>query len=294
MIRVELYARPDCPTCEQARAVLERLRGELPFELLEVDVTLDPAVERRYRDQVPVVFVDGRRALKAAFAERDARKKIERALTLVEGSERADQPAIAPRTLRRVKLGFAVVAALAIPAVLGLKAWDLLVTQPRLVDESFDITRITPLAAPEFRLEQRDGSPLTLASLRGQVLLVNFWATWCPPCRDEMPSMVQFARELTHRFPGRFRMLAVSVDEGWEPIGQFFTGGVPSDLTVVLDRDQSATRAYYCAGRGGCPNDFKFPESYIIDGSGRMVAFVVGPRNWSERAPRRFLERLLD
>jgi len=290
MIRVELYARSGSVPCDQARAVLARLRTELPFELVEVDVGLDPSLERKYRHRVPLAFVDGRRALRRGFGERDARRAIERALALVEGSEAAGRAAVP----RRVKVAFLLVASLSLAAVLGLEAWERLVEEPRLAEASFDITRIAPLPAPDLDLETRDGRRLTLASLRGQVVLVNFWATWCPPCRDEMPSMLDLGREMSRRYPGRFTMLAVSVDEGWEPIAEFFGGAVPKELLVALDRDQSATRAYYCAARGGCPRDFKFPETYVVDRSGRLVAFVVGPRDWSEEAPRRFFGRLLD
>ncbi len=294
MIRVELYARSGSVSCDEGRAVLTRLRKDLPFDLVEVDVALDPSPERAWRDQVPVVFVDGRRALRPGFGERDARRAIESALAQVEGSQAAGRPAIPPRAMRRVKVAFLAMAALSLAAVLGLEAWRRLVEEPRLAEESFDITGVAPRPAPDFSLETRDGRRLTLASLRGKVVFVNFWATWCPPCRDELPSMLQLGRELSRRYPGRFTMLAVSVDEGWEPIGEFFGGAPPRDLLVALDRDQSATRAYYCAARGGCPKDFKFPETYVVDQSGRLVAYVVGPRDWSEDAPRRFFGRLLD
>ena len=294
MMRVELYARSGSVPCDEARAVLTRLRQELPFELVEVDVGRDPSLERARGDEVPVVFVDGRRALRRSFGEREARRAIERALALVEGSEAAGRPALPPRAMRRVKVAFLLVAALSLAAVLGLEVWERLVVQPRLAEASFDITRIAALPAPDFSLETRGGRLLTLASLRGQVVLLNFWATWCPPCRDEMPSMLELGRELSRRYPGRFTMLGVSVDEGWEPIGEFFGGAVPPELLVALDRDQSATRAYYCGARGGCPRDFKFPETYVVDQSGRLVAFVVGPRDWSQNAPRRFFARLLD
>jgi thiol-disulfide isomerase/thioredoxin len=294
MMRVELYARSGSPPCDEARALLERLRQELPFDLVEVDVGLDPTLERAYRDRVPVVFVDGRRALRGRFTDRDARRKIERALALVEGSELAERPAVLPRAMRRVKVAFLLLAALAVAAVLGLEAFDLLVTRPRLAEEAFDITRIAPRPAPDLGLQTRDGRRVTLASLRGQVVFVNFWATWCPPCREEMPSMLDLGRELSRRHPGRFTMLAVSVDEGWEPVAQFFGGALPPGLVVALDPDQVATRAYYCSARGGCPPDFKFPETYVVDRNGRLVAFVVGPRDWSDEAARRFFGRLLD
>ena len=108
--------------------------------------------------------------------------------------------------------------------------------------------------------------------------------------------MVQLGRELAARYPGRFEMVAVSVDDTWDPVREFLGGppylGKPG-VTVLLDPNQVATRAYYCTARGGrCP-DLKFPESYIVDASGRLVAYVVGPRDWSDPAARAFLESLL-
>ncbi len=152
--------------------------------------------------------------------------------------------------------------------------------------------------APGFELATRDGKRVSLASLRGQVVFLNFWATWCPPCRDEMPSMMALGRELQARYPGRFQMVAVSVDEGWDPIREFFSAppymGATAPLTVVLDGpDQGTTLAYYCAARGGCPGEYKFPESYIVDRSGHLVAYVVGPRDWSDPRARAYLEQLL-
>ena len=152
--------------------------------------------------------------------------------------------------------------------------------------------------APAFELAAQDGTKVSLSSCRGQVVFVNFWATWCPPCREEMPSMMALGRELEARHPGKFRMVAISVDEGWDPVRAFFAGppygGATSPLTVVLDRpDQGTTLAYYCAARGGCPGEYKFPESYIVDRRGRLVAYVVGPRDWSDPRPRAYLEDLL-
>jgi len=197
-------------------------------------------------------------------------------------------------TPRWVKVAFAAVATIAVAGAVAWKAYDLFVAQPARAEESFEITRVDPRAAPDLALETRDGRIFTLADARGELLFVNFWATWCPPCRDEMPSMVELGRDLAREFPGRFRMLAVSVDEGWDVVQEFFGGKLPTDLVVALDRSQAATRAYYCAARGGCPADYKFPESYIVDRRGRLVAYVIGPRDWSDPAARRFLVRLID
>ena len=139
-----------------------------------------------------------------------------------------------------------------------------------------------------------DGKPFTLAEARGQVVFVNFWATWCPPCREEMPSMLQLGRELAARHPGKFRMVAVSVDDGWPEVLQFFGGpAARAASTCIRDPEQAVTREYYCLARGGCPDSFKFPETYVVDASGKLVSYVVGPRDWTDPAARRFLERLI-
>lgn len=105
--------------------------------------------------------------------------------------------------------------------------------------------------------------------------------------------MVALGQQLSARYPGKFRMVAVSVDEGWPAVQQFFQGRMPAGVEVTLDPEQRATRDYYCTARGGCPADFKFPETFIVDGSGTLVAYVVGPRDWSDPAAQRFLDRLL-
>ncbi len=157
-----------------------------------------------------------------------------------------------------------------------------------------------PPLAPPLSLPTVDGGRFELASTRGQVVFVNFWATWCPPCRTEMPSMVKLGRELSERYPGKFKMVAVSVDESADLVQQFFRspeqgGRLPPLVTVALDREaKQAVRPWYCVGRGACsPDDVKFPESYIVDKSGRIAAYVIGDMDWSEPSARALLERLI-
>ena len=212
----------------------------------------------------------------------------------------APEPQRAASAPRGTLVAIAITAAIVAVVLGGLAAWDRLVRDPRAAaaasaedDASFGVDR-TDAPAPPFELATLGGGRVSLAALRGQVVFVNFWATWCPPCRGEMPSMVRLGQELEREHPGKFRMLAVSVDDGWQPVGAFFGGAPPAGLTVALDdQTQSTTRAYYCAARHGCPDSYKFPESYVVDASGRLVAYVVGPREWSEPAARRFLERLI-
>ncbi len=204
--------------------------------------------------------------------------------------------------------GAKVAGAAAAAVLLALFAWQTYRTvsgRPEVVSrpsrsaiEEFGIDRARDPAspAPALELAALDGSRFSLASLRGQVVFVNFWATWCPPCREELPSMVQLGQELTARYPGQFRMVAVTVDEDLALVKDFFAAppfsGAPAVLTIAHDADQSATKAYYCTARGVCP-DIKFPETYIVDKAGRLVAYVVGPRDWAHPGARAFLEALI-
>jgi thiol-disulfide isomerase/thioredoxin len=168
-----------------------------------------------------------------------------------------------------------------------------------LVYGRLQLSKLAPLAPP-LDLPTVDGGRFDLATARGQVVFVNFWATWCPPCRTEMPSMVKLGQELAARHPGKFRMVAVSVDESADLVKQFFMGPdqggrLPARVTVALDAEAKRTvRPWYCTGRGACsPEDVKFPESYIVDKSGRIAAYVIGDMNWADPSARELLERLI-
>jgi hypothetical protein len=106
--------------------------------------------------------------------------------------------------------------------------------------------------------------------------------------------MLALARTLTRAHPGKFRMIAVSIDDGWDELREFFGGQLPTEAVVALDPEQTVTRAYYCAARGACPDSMKFPETYIVDRTGRLVAYFVGPREWDDPAARQFLEKLIN
>jgi thiol-disulfide isomerase/thioredoxin len=169
----------------------------------------------------------------------------------------------------------------------------------RLVLGQLLLSKAPPMAPP-LSLPTVDGGRVDLATLRGQVVFVNFWATWCPPCGKEMPSMVKLGQELTARHPGKFRMVAVSVDESADLVKQFFKtqeqgGRLPAGVTIALDREAKQTVSpWYCTGRGACAaDDVKFPESYIVDKAGRIAAYVIGDMDWAEPSARELLERLI-
>src|SRR5512144_481126 len=210
----------------------------------------------------------------------------------------------APPSSRRAKIVGAAVAAVLL-ALFVWQTYETVSSRPKIVRERavsaierFGVGRAKDprLPAPPIELTALDGSKVSLAAARGQVVFVNFWATWCPPCRDEMPSMVSLGQDLASRYPGQFKMIAVTVDEDLDAVRSYFTSppfsGPPGTLAIAHDADQSVTRSYYAQARGFAP-DIKFPETYIVDKAGRLVAYVVGPRDWSDPAARAFLEALI-
>lgn len=124
-------------------------------------------------------------------------------------------------------------------------------------------------AAPAVTLDMLDGGTGRLADLKGRVVLVNFWATWCPPCREEMPSLTRLAQSFD---PQTFEVVTVSVDEGWEPIDKFLSSQ-KTPFRVALDEGAKISRTY---------GTTKFPESYLLDRDGKVRLKFVGPRNWMD------------
>ena len=124
-----------------------------------------------------------------------------------------------------------------------------------------------PQPAPDFALKTHDGQDVKLSSLRGRVVLVNFWATWCTTCVVEMPSL----EKLTRRMQGKpFTALAVSVDSEWDVVRKFFPEGAA--MTVLLDKDKTIPARY---------GTEKFPESFLVDAEGNIRYFIVSERqNW--------------
>jgi len=135
--------------------------------------------------------------------------------------------------------------------------------------------------APDFALRDLAGQEVRLSALRGKVVLVNFWATWCPPCREEIPSMGR----LNSAMAGKpFRMLAVSVDEGGKKAveGYFAKAGVT--LPALLDSDGAVGKRYGITG---------VPETFVIDGKGVILKKVVGPLEWDHPEVIRFLNEVM-
>jgi peroxiredoxin len=122
--------------------------------------------------------------------------------------------------------------------------------------------------APPFALPRLEPpGQLSLADLRGRVVLLNFWATWCGPCEEEMPAM----QRLYERFAGPdFELVAVSVDTEGDVV-KAFRERLGLTFPILHDPDRKVSHAY---------QSHRYPESYLIDRDGRIVARYIGPRDW--------------
>ncbi len=136
-------------------------------------------------------------------------------------------------------------------------------------------------AAPALELKDLAGATHRLADYRGQAVLVNFWATWCGPCRAEMPSIERLRESMAGR---PFAVLAVNVGES-ERLAREFADKLPVRFTVLLDRDTRTARA------GGAR---VLPATYIIGPDGRIRYGHFGELDWASDEIRAQIEALLE
>ena len=134
--------------------------------------------------------------------------------------------------------------------------------------------------APAFLLNDSDGNVVRLDDLRGKVVLLNFWATWCPPCRLEMPSLEALHRQLGLR---GLAVLAVATRDDASDVWSFFNEHRLS-FPALLDPGAHAYRDY---------GIWSLPTSFVIDKQGYLVGKVVGHRDWSSEQSKDFFVHLL-
>jgi peroxiredoxin len=123
--------------------------------------------------------------------------------------------------------------------------------------------------APDFALKDIDGKTHRLSDYRGRLVIVNFWATWCPPCRKEMPSM-QRAWETIER--EGIAMLAVNVGEDEDTIFAF-TANYPVEFPLLMDRDSKVVQQWPVRG---------LPTTFVVDPQGRLAYRAIGGREWDD------------
>jgi peroxiredoxin len=171
---------------------------------------------------------------------------------------------------------------IAVLAIVLALAGGLFVATRMLGDELFPIT--VGSRAPEFQARTLTDSATakSLGDYRGQVVLLNIWATWCLPCRTEMPSIEALHREYG---PRGLRVVAVSVDDpGSERAVRQFARELGLTFEILHDPQQGTTRNYQITG---------YPETFIIARDGTIRRKMIGPDDWSSSSNRALVRELL-
>lgn len=135
--------------------------------------------------------------------------------------------------------------------------------------------------APNFSLPGLDGQMVILTDYRGKVVLLNIWATWCPPCLEEMPSMEKLYQELKGE---GFEILAVSIDESGAQDVRPFMKKHKLSFPALTDPENTIKRLYQTTG---------VPESFVIDKDGTLLEIVIGPRDWATPEVVRYFRNLI-
>ena len=142
------------------------------------------------------------------------------------------------------------------------------------------------MTAPDFRLKTVDGASLRLADFRGKVVMLNFWATWCKPCKQEMPSMEIMYEGMKQKVGDKFVLIAVNENN------MFYANQVKPFLqshnihfVIPLDPLNRLDHQYKITG---------VPETFILDQNGVVAQHVIGPRNWIVRRNLELVLSLLD
>jgi thiol-disulfide isomerase/thioredoxin len=133
-------------------------------------------------------------------------------------------------------------------------------------------------AAPDLWVERSDGSRVHVPARSGRFQIVHFWATWCPPCREELPMILELAKNNRHRLT----VWAISTDPDWSIVRRYLDEDVPAQ--VVRDAGGAGSRAFRVTG---------LPDSYLIGPDGLIRARFSGAQRWTSKEMDRILDRLM-
>jgi len=161
--------------------------------------------------------------------------------------------------------------------------WIVVLAAALIVAGCEDLPKVATVGepAPGFSLVDRQGKTWKLSELRGQVVFINFWASWCPPCREEMPSM----QRLYGAVPGEsFKMLSILYKD--EPAaGDKLTEAFKLTFPVLIDPGDKTAQAYGLTG---------VPETFIVDKAGVLREKYIGPRVWDSPQARELMMKYIN
>jgi peroxiredoxin len=147
--------------------------------------------------------------------------------------------------------------------------------------ESLRLTRLAPAEPAPFSVATPDGATLRLADLKGKVVFLNFWATWCEPCLEEMPAMERLSRAYRDR---GLVVVALSADREGASVVKPFLKKHGLTFPVGLDSDQAVARLYRV---------WALPSTFILDRAGVRLFSAHGARDWDGKAALGFFDALL-
>jgi peroxiredoxin len=137
-------------------------------------------------------------------------------------------------------------------------------------------------AAPEFDLKDASGTSHRLSDFSGNVVLVHFWASWCPPCLDEIANWIKFAEEMKGQ--PKVRFVAVSLDDRWEDAHKILQEkSLPSNVISLIDLSKELPEKF---------GTYQYPETYLIGPDLTVVTKWVGPQPWDSPALKSIIERV--
>jgi len=148
---------------------------------------------------------------------------------------------------------------------------------------SYELTKLPePVTAPDFELPDMDSNMHSLQQYKGKVIMLNFWGTWCPPCRREMPSMDALSREFKDR---PFAVIAINEWET-EDIVFPYLGQIDLDpsFPILFDKSGEISKRYDVRG---------LPTTFVIDKQGRIVYRAIGGRDFNHPEVRKLLQQLM-
>ncbi|MEJ7598403.1 MAG: redoxin domain-containing protein [Kofleriaceae bacterium] len=178
---------------------------------------------------------------------------------------------------RQLWIGIAVLLVVQLTAILLYRVSGERTTRS---PNTFAVETLTPRNAPQLTFERSDELTGSLAQLRGKVVMVHFWATWCVPCREELPGLLALAGELTRTH--EFELIAVSVDDDWDTMRRFFGETIPSG---VVRPDGTDVHRRFGAST--------LPDTYLVDARGYLVARYTGARDWKVPRARTHLAKAI-
>jgi len=136
--------------------------------------------------------------------------------------------------------------------------------------------------APEFSLQDSKGNEHRLEDLKGNAVLIHFWASWCPPCLEEIPNWVELAQDFRSK---PLKLVAINLDPSWDEAHRVLPSrGLPPNLISVIDLGQKVADEF---------GSYSFPETYLLNSDLEIVTKWVGPQDWRSPQVRSVIERAL-